>query len=156
MVESWAICDYLDQTAMLAGTKTLLPGGGEPRIDALARVARAHSVAEKAVALVYETTRRPEAKQWDEWIARLREQVQSGVGELERDADQLERAAAPVDTSDVIANVVCIDYIAHALPDINLLHASSARALSARATAEHEAFAVTQPGTESPEHFDPQ
>ena len=58
LIESFAICDWLDETA--PGGRRLVPARGEARRDCLQRLALANSVAEKAVAMVYERNRRPE------------------------------------------------------------------------------------------------
>ncbi len=82
LIESFAICDYLDETAP-AG-KRLIPASGAARLDCMQRMAMGQSTAEKAVALVYEKNRRPEEYQWPEWRERLTMQVRGGLAELDR------------------------------------------------------------------------
>ncbi len=82
LIESFAICDYLDETAP-NGTR-LVPESGAARMECLRRVAVAQSSAEKAVAMVYERNRRPEEFHWREWQARIAGQVQGGLAELDR------------------------------------------------------------------------
>ncbi len=82
LIESFAICDYLDETAP-NGTR-LVPENGAARMECLRRVAVAQSSAEKAVAMVYERNRRPEELHWREWLARIAGQVQGGLAELDR------------------------------------------------------------------------
>ena len=81
LIESFAICDYLDETAP-NGTR-LVPESGAARMACLRRLAVANSTAEKAVAMVYERNRRPEEFHWREWQARVAGQVQGGLAELD-------------------------------------------------------------------------
>jgi glutathione S-transferase len=81
LVESWAICDWLDETAPSA--RRLLPASGEARRETAQRLAIASGVAEKAVALVYERNRRPEEFHWMDWQQRLVAQIQGGLAVLE-------------------------------------------------------------------------
>lgn len=81
LIETFAICDWLDETAPEG--RRLVPARGQARRDCLQRVALANSVAEKAVAMVYERNRRPEALHWSEWQKRVAGQVQGGLAELD-------------------------------------------------------------------------
>lgn len=80
LIESFAICDYLDETAP-NGTR-LIPENGAARMECLRRLAVGQSTAEKAVAMVYERNRRPQELHWREWQARVAGQVQGGLAEL--------------------------------------------------------------------------
>ncbi len=82
LIETFAICDYLDETAP-NGTR-LVPERGAARMECLHRLAVANSTAEKAVAMVYERNRRPEELHWRDWQARVAGQVQGGLAELDR------------------------------------------------------------------------
>ena len=82
LIETSAICDYLDETAP-NGTR-LVPSSGAARMECLRRLAVANSTAEKAVAMVYERNRRPEEFHWRDWQARVAGQVQGGLAELDR------------------------------------------------------------------------
>ena len=82
LIESFAICDYLDETAP-NGTR-LIPDSGAARMACLQRVALGQSTAEKAVAMVYERNRRPEELHWRDWQQRVAGQVQGGLAELDR------------------------------------------------------------------------
>lgn len=82
LIESFAICDYLDETAP-NGTR-LIPDSGAARMDCLQRLALAQSTAEKSVAMVYERNRRPEEFHWRDWQQRVAGQVQGGLAELDR------------------------------------------------------------------------
>jgi glutathione S-transferase len=84
LIESFVICDYLDETAP-NGTR-LVPERGAARMECLRRLAVANSTAEKAVAMVYEKNRRPEELHWRDWQARAAGQVQGGLAELDRAA----------------------------------------------------------------------
>jgi glutathione S-transferase len=82
LIETFAICDYLDETAP-NGTR-LVPERGAARMECLRRLAVANSTAEKAVAMVYERNRRPEELHWRDWQARVAGQIQGGLAELDR------------------------------------------------------------------------
>ncbi|HUF86460.1 MAG TPA: glutathione S-transferase family protein [Thermohalobaculum sp.] len=81
LIETWAICDWLEETAPEG--RRLVPERGVARRDCLQRLGLANSVAEKAVALVYERNRRPEALHWAEWQERIAGQVRGGLAELD-------------------------------------------------------------------------
>jgi glutathione S-transferase len=82
LIETFAICDYLDETAP-NGTR-LVPQSGAARMECLRRVAVANSTAEKAVAMVYERNRRPEELHWRDWQVRVAGQIQGGLAELDK------------------------------------------------------------------------
>lgn len=81
LIETFAICDWLDETA--APGRRLVPERGAERRECLQRIALANSVAEKAVAMVYERNRRPEELHWKPWQERIAGQVRGGLAELE-------------------------------------------------------------------------
>ncbi len=81
MIDSWAICDWLESVA--PAEKRLLPADPEARRAATQALALAHSMAEKAVAFVYETQRRPEETRWAAWAARLEDQTRAAMTLLE-------------------------------------------------------------------------
>ncbi len=82
LIESFAICDWLDETAP-AG-KRLIPASGPARRECLQRLALGQSTAEKAVAMVYERNRRPPEFHWQDWQQRVAGQTQGGLAELDR------------------------------------------------------------------------
>jgi glutathione S-transferase len=82
LIESFAICDYLDETA--PNGSRLIPDGGAARMTSLQRLALGHATAEKAVAMVYERNRRPEEFHWRDWQQRIAGQIQGGLAELNR------------------------------------------------------------------------
>ena len=82
LIESFAICEYLDETAP-NGTR-LVPDSGAARMECLRRLAVANSTTEKAVAMVYERNRRPEEFHWRDWQQRVAGQVQGGLAELDK------------------------------------------------------------------------
>ncbi|MEM9145164.1 MAG: glutathione S-transferase family protein [Pseudomonadota bacterium] len=81
LIETWAICDWLEETA--AAERRLIPAEGTARRDCLQRLALAHSVTEKTVAMVYEKNRRPEQYQFPDWQERLVTQVRGGLAAME-------------------------------------------------------------------------
>ena len=84
LIETAAIIDYLETTADPA--RRLLPAAGPQRIACQQVIALAHAVAEKGVAYVYETERRPPDLVWADWVARLRSQLEQGLATLEAQA----------------------------------------------------------------------
>lgn len=81
LVDSWAICDWLDDTAPEG--RRFIPATGVARRDGLQRMALAQAASEKAVALVYDNNRRPEEYHWPEWQERLRDQIRGSFSALE-------------------------------------------------------------------------
>jgi len=81
LIESFAICDWLDETAP-EGAR-LIPASGKPRMNCLQRLALGQSTAEKAVAMVYERNRRPDEFHWRDWQQRVAGQVQGGLAALD-------------------------------------------------------------------------
>ncbi len=81
LIEAWAICDWLEETAPEG--RRLTPEHGAARMDCLQRLALASATAEKAVAMVYERNRRPEELHWHDWQKRVAGQVQGGLAELD-------------------------------------------------------------------------
>ena len=85
LVESFAICDWLDEQA---GDGRLIPASGLPRRECLRLMGLAQATAEKAVAMVYEKNRRPEALHWADWQARVAGQVEGTLSALEAEAPE--------------------------------------------------------------------
>lgn len=79
LIESSAICDYLDDT----GEPRLVPATGTARRECMQRIALAHSTTEKIVAVVYEKVRRPAEYVWPQWLERLTLQVHGGLDAME-------------------------------------------------------------------------
>ncbi|MEM7499340.1 MAG: glutathione S-transferase family protein [Pseudomonadota bacterium] len=142
LVESFAICDWLDETA---GDGRLVPPSGPARRDCLQRIAVAAATTDKAVAMVYEKNRRPEELHWAPWQERVAAQVTGGLGQLEAMApeDGFFGGAEP-DGSD-LAIMALYDFVALTNPD--LLDAGYPRlaALADRANAI-PALGATKPG----------
>ncbi|MEL6475868.1 MAG: glutathione S-transferase family protein [Pseudomonadota bacterium] len=85
LIETFAICDYLEQTAP-EGLR-LIPSSGAERVECLQRLALANSTAEKIVAMVYEKVRRPVEFQWQSWQDRLDRQIAGGLSVLDQTAE---------------------------------------------------------------------
>lgn len=139
LVETWAIIDWLEETA--PSGKRLLPADGAARLRALQGVAAAHNLAEKGVALVYETVRRPKEFHWLDWIERVRGQAKTGLDILESHAHLISVESAP---GVAAATIAAFDFVA-------LMHASlvgesypALKALSAAANARTE-FSASKP-----------
>lgn len=142
LVETWAIVDWLEETA--PADRRLLPASGQARMRALQGVACAHSVAEKAVALVYETTRRPEALHWADWIARVRDQVATGLDLLEAHTPDAGFAGGGGPTGMTAAAVASFDFVKTAHPRLVEGRHPRLHALAERANAL-PAFSSTRP-----------
>lgn len=109
LVETWAICDWLDETAPTG--RRLLPASGTSRRDAVQRLAIASGVTEKAVALFYERNRRPEEFHYMDWQQRLVAQIQGGLAALEATVPASGWfGGGDMDISD-IATVIAHDFI---------------------------------------------
>jgi len=111
LIETSAIIDYLEDTA----DKRLLPATGPNRRFALQQIGYANGVAEKGVALVYETIRRPAEFHWPDWQQRLATQIRNGLDVLEAQADW--PADAPLSGA-TICSVCAYDFIAVAHPTL--------------------------------------
>lgn len=137
LIETSAIIDYLEDTLP---EKRLLPASGSSRRMALQQIGYANGVAEKGVALVYETIRRPTEFHWPDWQQRLATQIRNGLDVLEAQADW--PADAPLSGATICA-VCAYDFIAVAHPTL-LAALPRLAALSARANAL-PAFASSYP-----------
>lgn len=141
LVESWAICDWLDETA---GERRLVPASGRARRDCMQRIAMATAAAEKAVAMVYERNRRPEALHWPDWQARVAGQVRGALAALEAGAPATGfHGGARPDGSD-IAIVCALQFVEATNPALLDPGFPRLAALAARAM-EIKAFAGTKP-----------
>ncbi|WP_137151042.1 glutathione S-transferase family protein [Devosia sp. FKR38] len=81
LIETAAIIDYLETSA--DADQRLLPAAGAERIACLQIIALANAIAEKGVAYVYETERRPPDLVWGDWVQRLATQLRQGLAALE-------------------------------------------------------------------------
>ncbi|KKB77379.1 hypothetical protein VW29_18675 [Devosia limi DSM 17137] len=138
LIETSAIIDYLEDTAQPA--KRLLPATGPSRRLALQQIGYANGIAEKGVALVYETIRRPTQFHWPDWQQRLSLQVRNGLDALEAQADWPDDSPLCGPT---ICSVSAYDFIAVAHPGL-LGSLPRLAALSSRANAL-PAFADSYP-----------
>ncbi|MBU1304030.1 MAG: glutathione S-transferase family protein [Alphaproteobacteria bacterium] len=81
LIETAAIIDYLETSA--DADRRLLPANGAERVACLQIIALANAIAEKGVAYVYETERRPADLVWADWVQRLSTQLRQGLAALE-------------------------------------------------------------------------
>ena len=86
LIETAAIIDYLETSA--APDQRLLPAAGAERVACLQVIALANAIAEKGVAYVYETERRPAELVWQAWVERLATQLRQGLASLEAQAPE--------------------------------------------------------------------
>lgn len=108
LIETFAICDWLDETT--PNGVRLLPESGIARREALQRLALANSTAEKAVALVYDRNRRPEALHWSEWQQRLVGQIKGGLSAMNAAAPEGSWTGDTPDAGD-IATVIAYQFV---------------------------------------------
>lgn len=109
MVETWAICDWLDETS--PSGQRLLAASGIARRDTAQRLAVASGVTEKAVALVYERNRRPEEFHYMDWQQRLVAQIQGGLAVLEATVSKTGWFGGDEPDISDVATVVARDFI---------------------------------------------
>ena len=143
LVESWAICDWLEDSAE-AGAR-LLPATGVARRDMMQMLALASSTAEKGVALVYDKNRRPEHLHWSDWQNRLEAQVLDGLRAMETQCPEdgwLSGGDAPM--AGDVGFVITHDFIAASNPYLLEIGLPKLSALAARANAI-PAFGDTKP-----------
>lgn len=139
LVETWAIIDWLEDTAPLE--KRLLPASGPARRAALQAIAHAHNAAEKGVAFVYETVRRPTELHWTDWAARVRGQAEAGLDALDAAAPALRLEEAP---GVAAATVATFDFYRMMLPALVADRYPALRAFCDQANT-HPAFAASRP-----------
>lgn len=139
LVETWAIIDHLEDTAL--AERRLLPANGPERRAALQDLAHAHNAAEKGVALVYETVRRPPNLHWADWVARVRGQAETGLALLESRAPHMSIEATP---GVAAATVATFDFYRVMLPDVVADRYPALRAFCDSANM-HPAFAASRP-----------
>ena len=138
LFETAAIIDYLEETA--PSGRRLIPASGEPRHHVLQSLALAHGIAEKTVALVYETSRRPAHLQWSDWQERIETQIRNGMMALE---SRIGTATAPEDAVGISATCA-YDMAACKFPALTGMALPNLVGLSQRANAL-PAFAATHP-----------
>lgn len=138
LFETSAIIDYLEDTAQPA--TRLLPAAGPTRWRVMQIIALSHGIAEKGIALHYETSRRPAEYQWSEWQDRLKTQISNGLQALESALDDTPSAPGAIE----IAACCAYDINAVTLPALIDPGFTRLKALSDRANA-HPAFAATYP-----------
>jgi glutathione S-transferase len=138
LFETSAIIDYLEDTA--EPLSRLLPATGPARLRVMQIIALSHGIAEKGIALHYETSRRPQRYQWSEWQDRLKTQISNGLHALDAAVDGNPSAPGAVE----IAACCAYDINAVTLPALIDPAFTRLKALSDQANA-HPAFARTYP-----------
>lgn len=141
LIETWAILDWLEETAPEG--RRLLPASGAARRDALQLMALANSTAEKAVALVYETNRRPKDLHWTDWASRVEGQAAGGLAEMEARAPEAGWLGGDAPNGADVAFVITHDFIQATNP--RLLEGRQKLAALARRARDLPAFAETMP-----------
>ena len=80
LIDSTLIIDYLE--SQIAGRR-LMPEGTEDYVAAMQHIGTSLVAMEKAAQLIYETSHRPEDKQYEPWIKRLEQQLEGAVNLME-------------------------------------------------------------------------
>jgi glutathione S-transferase len=86
LFDSRVICAYLDS---LHSGRKLIPEAGGARWKALRIEALGDGITDAGILVRYETTLRPEAMRWKEWIAGQTLKVTQGLDALEREPEML-------------------------------------------------------------------
>jgi glutathione S-transferase len=115
LIESGAILDYLDE--LVGPSRALIPAKGAERRQVLRLVAVATGTADKAVALVYESKRRPAEYVYPEQVDKLIRQVRGGLADLEKALGQGEWLALGRMTQADISAAVAWSFIALMHPE---------------------------------------
>lgn len=82
LYDSRVICEYLNEL----GDGTIVPDDAEARWRALRDQSLADGMTDAALLVRYETTARPEALRWADWIAGQLDKIACGLVEIERRA----------------------------------------------------------------------
>jgi glutathione S-transferase len=138
LFETSAIVDYLEDTA--EPVARLLPSAGPARWQVMQILALSHGIAEKGIALYYETHRRPQQYQWSEWQERLTTQISNGLRALDAAVDDNLPAPGAIE----IAACCAYDINTVTFPALIDPAFTRLKAMSDRANA-HPAFAATYP-----------
>jgi glutathione S-transferase len=106
LMDSTLILDHAD--SLVTPERRLLPADPIARRDALRSIGLALAACEKSVQLVYERNVRPPEKLHEPWVARVREQMQAALAELEADWARRPRVASTeaIDNAGVTVAVV--------------------------------------------------
>lgn len=143
LIDSTAIIDFLNEIA--PADKKLLPASGPERWEILRQNAIALGVAEKAVALAYESKRRPPDKVWDEWVQRLSGQVSGGLDALEQSLQGVDWLVGDEMTLADITAVCAFDSATMIAPDLVTEDRYPRLASLSERCAELPAFSDTRP-----------
>ena len=84
LCDSPLICEHLDS---LHGGEPLIPAAGPERWQVLNTAALADGIMDSAVGRIIEIRQRPEALQWDGWVARQKGKIAKALDVLERQAE---------------------------------------------------------------------
>lgn len=117
LIETWAIIDWLEQTAS-EGSR-LLPTTGADRIRHLQGVALANTIAEKAVALSGERVRRPADLHWADEINRIEMQLAKALEIADTHTPKTMFTGAAGPPAGVVASYVAgYDFAAKLFPEL--------------------------------------
>lgn len=142
LVESWAICDWLDDTAP---ERRLIPAAGPARHATMRRIAQAHQFTDILIRLFYETERREEAYRWPVMVARNRAQARAGLDALEADAPEAGFFGGDAPDGADIAFALAHDFAAHTAPGLIDLAAHPRLVAHAARCGALKPFAETRP-----------
>ena len=143
LIDSSAIIDYLNEIA--PADKKLLPVSGPERWAVQKQTAIALAVADKAVALSYESRRRPPEKVWDQWVERLSGQVTGGLDAMEQSLQGMDWLVGEKMTLADVTAVCAFDSAAMIAPELVTEDRYPRLASLSERCAELPAFAETKP-----------
>lgn len=112
LYDSRVICEYLDAHA----GGILFPAPGAERWTSLTRQALGDGLMDAALLARYESTARPEAKQWDTWIESQLTKIRAALTEIESQAAEFKTEA---DNIGLIAIGCALGYLDFRFPEFD-------------------------------------
>lgn len=119
LIESAAICDYLDE--LVGPARALVPQNGPERRRILQDTALIQGTMEKIGVVVYERHYHPPAHRSAEWEGRCLAQISAGLAECERRCANPWFSGQTLSHADVMLTCT-MGYIALRLPEVSLPH----------------------------------
>lgn len=110
LIEAWAIIDTLEDRA--PADRKLIPESGDARRVCMQLMALGSGIADKTVALTYETVRRPPEFQWDGWAERMTAQTANGLAALDAQTPEGEWFGGEAPNGADVVAVCAYDYVA--------------------------------------------
>jgi glutathione S-transferase len=116
LMDSNLILDYAES---LARPRSLMPSTLQARQQSLRIIGLALAATEKSVQVVYERNLRPEEKQHEPWLTRIRGQVLAAFGELEKELPSLSPMLVAADRTQAgVTTAVAWHFARQMVPDV--------------------------------------